>query len=52
MLINLSDSPAGERIRDAYRTDVVPGLLAALRRSPGNRVLGAELERMALLLER
>lgn len=52
MLVNLSNSPAGERIRDAYRTDVVPGLLAALRRAPGNRVLGAELERMALLLER
>jgi hypothetical protein len=51
MLVNLSESPAGERIRDAYRSDVVPGLLAALRRAPGNRVLGAELERMALLLE-
>ncbi len=52
MLINLSDSPAGEKIRDAYRSDVLPGLLAAFRRAPGNRMLGAELERMALLLER
>ena len=51
MLVNLSETAAGERIRDAYRTDVIPGLLAALRRAPGNRVLGAELERMALLLE-
>jgi hypothetical protein len=52
MLVNLSDTPDGDRIRDAYRTDVVPGLLAAFRRAPGNEVLGAELERMALLLER
>lgn len=52
MLLNLSDTPDGDRIREAYRTDVVPGLLAAFRRAPGNEVLGAELERMALLLER
>ena len=51
MLVNLSDSPAAETIRDTYRSDVVPGLLAAFRRAPGNSVLGAELERMALLLE-
>ncbi len=51
MLVNLSDTPAGDRIRSAFRSDVVPGLLAAFRRAPGNRVLGAELERMALLLE-
>jgi hypothetical protein len=52
MLVNLPDTDAADRIRDAYRSDVVPGLLAALRRAPGNQVLGAELERMALLLER
>lgn len=52
MLLNLSEAPAADRIRAAYRSDVVPGLLAALRRAPGNRVLAAELERMALLLER
>lgn len=51
LLLNLSASPAAERIRDAYRSDVVPGLLAAMRRAPGNRVLAAELERMALALE-
>ncbi len=52
LLLNLSGSAAADRIRDAYRSDVVPGLLAALRRAPGNRVLAAELERMALALER
>ena len=51
MLVNLSDTTAGDRIRSAFRSDVIPGLLAAFRRAPGNRVLGAELERMALLLE-
>ena len=52
LLLNLSESASADRIRDAYRSDVVPGLLAALRRAPGNRVLAAELERMALALER
>jgi hypothetical protein len=52
VLVNLSHAPAGERIRDAYRSNVIPGLLAAFRRAPDNAVLGAELERMALLLER
>jgi hypothetical protein len=51
-LMGLSDSADAERIRQAYRDAVIPGLLAAFRRAPGNRVLGAELERMTLLLER
>ena len=51
MLVNLPDTPAANTIRDAFRSDIVPGLLAALRRAPGNRLLSGELERMALLLE-
>lgn len=51
MLVNLPESEAGDRVRDGYRSEVIPSLLAALRRAPGNTVLAAELERMALLLE-
>lgn len=47
----LSTGPQGERIRVAYRDAIVPGLLAAFRMQPGNRILQAELERIALTLE-
>jgi hypothetical protein len=51
MLMNLSESAAADRVREAFRNDVVPGLRVAARRDPTNSVLAAELERMTLLLE-
>lgn len=51
LLFGLSDGPEGQRIRSVYRSAVIPGLVAALRRDSGNRVLEDELERMTLFLE-
>ncbi len=51
LVSELSDGPAGDRIRATFREVVLPGLRAAFRQNPANTALASELERLTLLLE-